>query len=173
MAHRRAPSRLPFLPPRIAYVPARLRALCVFRQGGAAFFWLAIAGLLASPVAATVRITDDDGGKIGTYYARYMALRASGEQVVIDGKCASACTMVLGLVPPERICVTANAKLGFHAAYRRGFLGFEVINDPATRTLWSLYPAPVQDWISRHGGLGLAMIYLSGPELFAMYRQCR
>ena len=124
------------------------------------------------PATATVRITDDGGGKIGAYWARYMALRASGEQVVIDGKCSSACTMVLGIVPHDRICVTANAKLGFHAAYRPGFLGFEIVNDPATRTLWNLYPVPIRQWIARNGGLGLQMIYLSGPELFAMYRQC-
>lgn len=124
------------------------------------------------PAAATVRIADDDGGKIGTYWARYMALRASGEQVVIDGKCSSACTMVLGIVPHDRICVTARAKLGFHAAYRPGLLGFEIINDPATRTLWDLYPVPVRLWIAHNGGLGLQMIYLSGADLFAMYRKC-
>lgn len=138
-----------------------------------AILLIAIVSVLGAPAAATVRITDDDGGQIGTYWARYMALRASGEQVVIDGKCASACTMVLGLIPHDRICVTANAKLGFHAAYRRGVLGFEIVNDPATRTLWDLYPGPIRQWIARNGGLGLQMIYLSGPELFAMYRLCR
>lgn len=141
--------------------------------------WLTTAILVAAlvavswPASATVRITDDEGGQIGAYWTRYMALRASGEQVVIDGTCASACTMVLGMVPHDRICVTANAKLGFHAAYRPGLLGFEVINDPATRTLWNLYPVPIRQWIARSGGLGLHMIYLSGPALFAMYRQCR
>jgi hypothetical protein len=135
-----------------------------------------IALLIGTPprtAAATVRIADDEGGKIGDYWSRYMALQASGEQVVIDGKCSSACTMVLGMVPHDRICVTPNAMLGFHAAWRRGFLGFEIINDPATRTLWDLYPVPIKQWIARNGGLGLQMIYLSGPELFAMYRQCR
>jgi hypothetical protein len=132
----------------------------------------ALAGV-AAPAAATVRITDDDGGKIGIYWSRDMALRNSGEDVVIDGKCYSACTMVLGIVPQDRICVTAKAVLGFHAAWRPGFLGFQAINDPATRTLWNLYPIPIQQWIARNGGLGLQMIYLSGPELFAMYRQCR
>lgn len=143
--------------------------------------WLAIVILVAAPclvaaprpASATVRITDDDGGQIGAYWKRYMALRASGERVVIDGKCASACTMVLGIVPSDHICVTAKAKLGFHAAYRPGLLGFEVINDPATRTLWNLYPVSIRQWIARNGGLGLQMIYLSGPELFAMYRRCR
>jgi hypothetical protein len=35
---------------------------------------------------ATVRISDDPGGQIGEYLARYQALRLSGEHVVvIDG----------------------------------------------------------------------------------------
>jgi hypothetical protein len=123
--------------------------------------------------AAIVRITDDRGGNIGAYWSRYMALRDGGEQIVIDGICSSACTLVLGIVPHDRICVTANAVLGFHAAWRPGFLGFEVINDPATRTLWNFYPIPIRQWISRNGGLGPRTIYLSGPELLAMYRQCR
>lgn len=128
---------------------------------------------VAPPAVATVRITDDDGGRIGVYWSRDMALRNSGQDVVIDGKCYSACTMVLGIVPQDRICVTAKAVLGFHAAWRPGFLGFQTINDPATRTLWNLYPIPIRRWIARNGGLGRQMIYLSGPELFAMYRQCR
>lgn len=155
------------------------RVRCAVLASPIALLWLALAILVAMVVAAprlasaTVRITDDEGGQIGAYWTRYMALRASGEQVVIDGKCDSACTMVLGIIPHDRICMTGNAKLGFHAAYRPGFLGFEVINDPATRTLWNLYPVPIRQWIAHNGGLGLQMIYLSGPELFAMYRQCR
>lgn len=123
--------------------------------------------------AALVRIADDDGGKIGDYYAHYMALRDAGEQIVIDGTCSSACTMVLGIVPHDRICVTPNAVLGFHAAWRPGLLGIEIINTPATQTLMNIYPVPIRQWIARKGGLGLETIYLSGPELFAMYRQCR
>jgi len=125
------------------------------------------------PTAAVVRITDDQGGNIGEYWSRFTAMRDGGEQVVIDGRCSSACTMVLGIVPHDRICVTSNAVLGFHAAWRSGFLGFEIINDPATRALLNIYPGPVREWIARNGGLGFTTIYLSGPELFAMYRQCR
>ncbi|MFZ0425285.1 MAG: hypothetical protein WAL80_20595 [Xanthobacteraceae bacterium] len=122
--------------------------------------------------AAAIRITEDRGGNIGQYWARYMAIRDAGERVVIDGTCSSACTMVLGIVPPDRICVTGKAVLGFHAAWRPGFLGIRVINSPATRTLWSFYPAPIRQWIAHNGGLGREMLYLSGPDLFALYRQC-
>ena len=149
---------------RIRLLKSSIAVVCLF-----AF----VLGATPRTGAAAVRITDDEGGKIGDYWSRYMALQASGEQVVIDGKCSSACTMVLGILPHDRICVTPNAMLGFHAAWRPGLLGFEVINDPATRTLWHLYPIPIRQWIARNGGLGLQMIYLSGPELFAMYRKCR
>ena len=123
--------------------------------------------------SATLRITDDHGGNIGAYWSRYMAARDANEQVIIDGKCSSACTLVLGIVPQRRICVTKNAVLGFHAAWRPGFLGFHVTNAPATNTLMSFYPPPIQQWIARNGGLTDQMLYLSGSELMALYRECR
>jgi hypothetical protein len=129
-----------------------------------------IVAALATTTTAMVRITNDHGGNVGAYLSRYMALRDTGEQIVIDGTCSSACTLVLGIVPHDRICVTENAVLGFHAARRAGFLG---LNDPGTRTLWNIYPNSIRQWIGRNGGLGATTIYLSGPELFAMYRQCR
>ena len=66
---------------------------------------------------ATVRVNDDRGGQIGEYLAKYQALRVSGEQVVIDGICASACTMLLGAIRRNRMCVTPRAVLEFHAAW--------------------------------------------------------
>jgi hypothetical protein len=147
---------------------------CAWTGQLALSFLLAIVliAALATTAAAIVRITDDHGGNIGAYWSRYMALRDAGEQIIIDGTCSSACTLLLGIVPHDRICVTQNAVLGFHAAWRPGFLGFQIVNDPATRTLWNIYPMPIRQWISRHGGLVATTIYLSGPELFAMYRQC-
>ena len=72
---------------------------------------LLLAGIGASH--AVVRIADDRGGRIGTYVNRYQGLRSSGESVVIDGLCASACTIVLGAVPYDKICVTSHANAGF------------------------------------------------------------
>jgi len=122
---------------------------------------------------AVIRITDDRGGNIGVYWARYTAIRDSKDQVIIDGTCSSACTLVLGIVPARRICVTKNARFGFHAAWRPGFLGLHVTNGPGTRTLMSFYPAPIQQWITGNGGLGRRTIYLSGPDLMGLYRQCK
>ena len=43
-------------------------------------------------------------------------MRDSGEHVVIDGPCLSACTLLTGIIPSDRVCVTQRAVLGFHAA---------------------------------------------------------
>jgi hypothetical protein len=121
---------------------------------------------------AEVRIADDPGGRIGTYVDKYQDLQTSGETVIIDGLCLSACTMVLGAVPHDRICVTSRAILGFHAAWDAGANGREVTNRGATQMLYSMYPPRVRQWIAAHGGLKTQMIYLSGKQLMSMYRSC-
>ena len=122
--------------------------------------------------SAVVRIADDRGGRIGTYLDKYHSLRTSGETVVIDGFCASACTIVLGMVPRDKICVTSRANLGFHAAWDLDANGREVINPGATRMLYSMYPSLVRRWIAARGGLKPQLIYLRGEELMGMYRPC-
>jgi hypothetical protein len=121
---------------------------------------------------AVVWIADDRGGQIGIYVHRYQGLRSSGEPVIIDGLCASACTIVLGEIPYHKICVTPHATLGFHAAWNFGPSG-RVITDPeATQILYSMYPSRVRRWIARRGGLTRHMIFLRGKQLQAMYRPC-
>jgi hypothetical protein len=136
--------------------------------------FLAAVLLLASIGAshALVRISDDRGGRIGTYMDRYQSLRGSGESVVIDGLCASACTIILGAVSPDRICVTSRANLGFHAAWDMGERGQAVTNTEATRMLYSMYPANIRRWINQRGGLKPKMIFLSGRQLAGMYKPC-
>src|SRR6185295_14987247 len=81
--------------------------------------------LLMPPIAsADVRILSSSGGRVGDYLQIFAQLRASGERIIIDGPCLSACTLVLSTIPKNRICVTRRAVLGFHAptdlAPRRG-----------------------------------------------------
>jgi hypothetical protein len=121
---------------------------------------------------AVVRIGDDRGGQIGTYVDKYQGLRSSGQQVVIDGLCASACTIVLGSVPQDKICVTSKATLGFHAAFDFGVRGRAIFNRGATQILYSMYPSQVQRWITQLVGLTSRMIFLRGKELMSMYRPC-
>ena len=48
---------------------------------------------------AAVRIANDRGGRIDSYLDSYEELGASGQRVMIDGLCASACTIVLAAIP--------------------------------------------------------------------------
>jgi hypothetical protein len=121
---------------------------------------------------AAFRIADDRGGRIGTYVDKYQGLRNSGETVIIDGLCASACTIVLGALPRDKICVTTHANLGFHAAWDFGANGRAVTNPEATQMLYSMYPAPVKRWIAQRGGLTPHMIFLRGKQLQTMYKPC-
>src|SRR5216684_2387535 len=134
----------------------------------AAFFVLA--GIGASD--AGIRIAQDAGGRIETYVGKYQGVRSSGERVIIDGSCVSACTIVLGAVPHVRICVTSRARLGFHAAWDPDARGRKVTNLQATQTLYSMYPFEVRRWIDQRGGLRPHMIFLSGRQLAAMYSPC-
>jgi hypothetical protein len=134
----------------------------------------AAAMLLAMNVSsafAAVRISDDRGGQIGDYLDKYHALRESGDRVEIDGTCASACTMLLGVIPRNRICVTPRAVLAIHSAWTPTSEG-EQISSAGNYYLWSNYPPAVRKWIIQHGGLHERIIYLSGPELAAMYPAC-
>ena len=131
---------------------------------------LLLAGMGASHAA--VRIADDRGGRIGTYVNKYQDLRSSGESVIIDGLCASACTIVLSAVPQDKICVTSRATLGFHAAWDFGANGRTITDREATMMLYSMYPMPVRRWIAARGGLTPHMIFLHGKVLQAMYKPC-
>jgi hypothetical protein len=141
----------------------RLRAaLC-----GAVF-----AVLWAVNADAAIRISNDKGGQIGPYLDAYVNLRKSGQNVIIDGPCLSACTIVLGVLPRERICVTPRAQLGFHAAWNPGRDGRPILSQAGTKALWDIYPGEIRAWLKRRGGLKPKMVYLSGSELMAMYRSC-
>ncbi len=129
--------------------------------------------LSAASASATVLISSDNGGKMDDYVSRYRQVRDSGEQVVIDGACMSACTMVLGLVPRERICATPNAVLGFHAAWEYDRSGGRIASPSGTRDLMLTYPAPVRAWIANHGGLTPNVIVLRGRALAAIIPPCR
>ena len=132
-----------------------------------------LAALAVSSASADVRITADTGGQIGPYLETLVGIRESGQRVIIDGPCLSACTMVLGVIPRDRICVTRRARLGFHAAWHHGENGRPATNRGGTQLLMAVYPQNVKNWINRRGGLTRDMKYLTGRELASMYPACR
>lgn len=141
-------------------------------KGAIARLLAALLFMRAEGCNAEVRIVNDPGGWIGDYIARYERLLAAGDTIVIDGYCASACTIVLGIIPRGRICVTSRAELLFHAAYDPAPHGRRLANREATERLYSLYPIEIQRWIDQRGGLTRRGSLLRGPALAAFYRRC-
>ena len=131
--------------------------------------------LLVSLAAARadMRIVSSAGGEVGAYLRLFAAVRESGERVILDGPCMSACTLVLSTVPADRICVTPRAVLGFHAARWIDRHGRQYAAREETRLVAATYPAAVRAWIERNGGLRQKPIFLRGRQLAAMYPHCR
>jgi len=121
---------------------------------------------------AMTRIDGDMDGPLGKYLLKFAAIRDSGERVMIDGTCFSACTLVTALIPRDRICITDRAMLGFHAGWFENESGERAISPIGTRVLYQMYPPVIRNWITRHGGLGQRTIILEGRELAAIYRYC-
>jgi hypothetical protein len=135
----------------------------------AAMLW----GMVAPPARAEVRILASPGGAVAPFLELFERVRASGERVVIDGPCLSACTLVLSMVPDDRICVTRRAVLGFHAARSIDQRGRIYAEPEASKLVLEAYPSPVRGWISRRGGLTSRLLLLRGRELAAIYPACR
>ncbi|GLH81645.1 hypothetical protein SSBR45G_65540 [Bradyrhizobium sp. SSBR45G] len=148
-------------------MPSRMRIILTVLL--AVVLW-GIASMLAR---ADVRIVSSPGGEVGSFLELFEKVRASGERVVIDGPCLSACTLVLSVVPEDRICVTRRAALGFHAARSVDRRGRTYAEPEASQIVLRTYPAPVRSWIVRRGGLTSRLLVLRGRDLKAMYPSCR
>jgi hypothetical protein len=137
------------------------------------FFVVCLALFAIVPAGADVRILSSSGGAVEDYLRIFAQLRRSGERVIIDGPCFSACTLVLSTIPKNRICVTRRAVLGFHAArWVDPRTGRTSRAPEATRIVTQSYPAGVRAWIKKRGGRTGKPIYLRGRELGSLYRRC-
>jgi hypothetical protein len=126
-----------------------------------------------APASADVRILASPGGEVGQFLRLFAVLRESGERIIIDGPCFSACTLVLSTIPRQRICVTRRAVLGFHGARLFDREGNEYRTPASLNAAVSgAYPKPVRQWIARRGGLSEKLITLRGAELYRYYPRC-
>lgn len=147
---------------------------------------LALAGVLMlcavlSPALAKTVITNDPGGSVVEYISKYSDMRDANEHIVIDGKCISACTLMLGILPSQNICVTSRASFGFHSASYRTTdektkeYHFEYAPE-MTRLMFGIYPGKVRNLIRGLGWDGQsahpAIIYVNGVQLNSIVRPC-
>src|SRR5260370_25937467 len=113
----------------------------------------AIASALVTCVAsADVRIVGDPGGEVSSYIQKFSEIRDSGQRIVIDGPCLSACTLLTGIVPLDHVCITRRAALGFPAASYYDDVSRSLVPTRArTRLVMRLYPPEIRAWINQHG----------------------
>jgi hypothetical protein len=143
----------------------------------------ALVGALASALVtcaascaayADVRIVGDPGGEVSSYIQRFDQIRDSGQRIVIDGPCLSACTLFTGIVPADHVCVTRRAALGFHAAsYYDDASRSLVPTRRGSALVMRIYPPQIRAWITHHGGLRPQMIVMHSHELSGLYSTCQ
>jgi hypothetical protein len=112
--------------------------------------------------AETIDVSDNHGGRVAVYDARWAGLAARGVNVRIVGPCQSACTVLLGHIPRSRICVTPAASFGFHRARL----------PQATATLWAAYQGDIRAWINQRGGLTDQFIWMRAPDTYRHFKRC-
>jgi hypothetical protein len=112
--------------------------------------------------AETIDVYDNHGGSVAQYDARWAENARRGVSVRVVGPCQSACTVLLGHIPRERICVTAQARFGFHLAKV----------PKMTVLIWNAYPADIKAWINAHGGLRTDFIWMGAPDVFKYFKKC-
>lgn len=108
----------------------------------------------------TITIEDGLGGHIEGMIGMLGRIAAADRQVVIDGPCRSACTLLVAL-GPSRVCLTAKAELWFHQAS---------LATGRRSAYWSnamlrLYPDSIRNFVNGRGGLQRDWIVLKGRQL--------
>lgn len=129
---------------------------------------LAFASVSAAHAGKTKVIEYDSGGSVEARLTELSKLRTNGTNVRIEGFCASACTLYLGL---PHTCVAKAATMGFHgptSQYPGIPLPYEAFQR-VTQTMADHYPTPLRDWFMRKGRLETKGLQkFSGAELIKM-----
>ena len=126
-------------------------------------------GWITMPSTVTVQ-GYDPGGSVGTYVMWWERVEESGNRVVIDGACISACTLVLGIVPLDRICLTDRASFGIHLATNTET--GETDSEMTDIIVRSFYPKVVQDWIDEHRPLVKEPVFMLPEDFNGTIRKC-
>lgn len=125
-------------------------------------------------------ISEDPGGVIVDFVKKYSDMRDAGTKVVISGMCVSACTLFLGVIRPENVCVMPEAYLGFHSAStitREAGKPDLIEHAPEFSLLeFNMYPATVRAYLAKHGWSGEnphpEIIWVRGAQLRKFVRPC-
>lgn len=111
----------------------------------------------------------DPGGEIGDHLKFWEYIADAGDNIIIDGACASACTLFLGKVPLDRVCMTDRASLGVHlAASPEG----EEDKEGTILMQRTFYPQWINDWIAKQPPLTLDVIWMLPRDIIPNIKMC-
>lgn len=120
----------------------------------------------SSASAEEFRIVYSPGGGVADFLDRARDLRKTKTPIIVDGPCVSACTILVD-ADASQVCVTRNARLGFHQGTQDGWLG-------AGRRIQIHYWTPgLGAWIAARGGLPTeGLLWMNYVEAKAFFRPC-
>lgn len=120
----------------------------------------------------TLYIRDDRGGDVGLYRVKAQVARELDLKVVIDGVCASACTLLAGL-PASQVCATDRARLHFHRArLARPMKNGSAMLRRANAEILDSYPPGIRRWIGQRGGLADRILKMPPAEVARFLPPC-
>jgi hypothetical protein len=126
----------------------------------------------AGQVGETLVVRGDPGGEVRARRDELARILRLDQKVEIRGTCLSSCTMYLVL--KDRVCVSPQARFGFHGPSRYGVpLSSQEFED-WSHAISAYYPAALQSWYlstARHDIYRLR--WVSGAELIRLgVRRC-
>jgi hypothetical protein len=124
-----------------------------------------------------ITLYHEQGGALNEHWERFQLYADRNDEVELRGECYSACTLVMSLLPRERICVGERASLHFHRArYGAGEYAGKP-NGWATHLMYQSYPDDIRAWLDSKGGESMMpdneFWTLLATDLWKMgYRKC-
>lgn len=118
-------------------------------------------------------VGDNMGGDLQNYLGAAREAQREHTQIVIDGWCVSACSLVADRLRPH-VCITSNAQFGFHKTWDLIIRadGQEYYAPGHHKTL--IYTRALQRWIDKKGGEpSRGLLVMSNQEAGAFWPRCR
>ncbi len=107
----------------------------------------------------------DPGGDVEDHIKFFHYVKDAGIKIRVAGECVSACTLMLGILPRDKICIDEEkGSFGFHLARTSSEGDVELTN----RLDRMFYPTVVNTWLKAHGPQTLEVQYMM-PEDFKGY----
>jgi hypothetical protein len=95
---------------------------------------------IPQPPPKTV-LLNETGGRVDYHWLRFTDLARGGEEVEVRGRCPSACTLVVAVIPEKRICFGQEARLHHDQSRPCAALSLQRVTLPeATRMVLNAAP---------------------------------